>query len=219
MANSSYEFMKDVLAAPLGDLIASIGKGVGEAQAALDRGSLQQTLELYNGNPENSDEAVKLLREIGYVPSFYVLPKTTAKAKVTLAISQTKESSSTSNGRFATKMYASPVNATNTNTYNLDLNACAELEFEIVPVPPTEASAVRIMPPISKNAGGVKYFELSKVLHILDSYSINYELERDLESYDKVSILSVKIKSERVQLKEGETVIFPNDTLFIQFAD
>ncbi len=219
MANNSFNFMKDVLASPLGELIASIGKGVGEAQAALDRGSLQQTLELYNGDPENSDEALKLLREIGYIPTFYVLPKTTVKAKITLAISQSKESPTKNNERFATKMYASPMNATHTNTYNLDINACAELQFEIVPVPPSESSAVRIMPPISANADGKNYFELKKVLSILDNYSIKYELESKSDSYEKAFISSVEIKSGRIILKEGETVIYPYDILILQLDE
>ena len=147
MSSNSYDYIKDVFAAPLGDFIASIGEGVGEAQAALDEGSLRQTLEIYNNDPDKGSETLKMLREIGYQPTFYTIPKTTAKAKISLSISQQSTGSAIqSNREFRPKMYAAPINASNTNKYNLGLNATAEIQFDIVPVPPSEAQIIRFLP-------------------------------------------------------------------------
>ncbi|WP_430412276.1 hypothetical protein [Kordia sp.] len=154
MSSNSYDYVKDAFAAPLGDFIAAIGEGVGEAQAALDEGSLRQTLDIYNSDPDKGSETLKMLREVGYQPTFYTIPKTTAKAKISLSISQQSTGSTSQNSRaFRPKMYATPVNASNTNKYNLGLNATAEIQFDIVPVPPTDAQIIRFLPNVIEKTG------------------------------------------------------------------
>ncbi|WP_298426296.1 hypothetical protein [uncultured Kordia sp.] len=174
MSSNSYDYVKDAFAAPLGDFIASIGEGVGEAQAALDEGSLRQTLEIYNSDPNKGSETLKMLREVGYQPTFYTIPKTTAKAKISLSISQQSTGSTIQNGRaFRPKMYATPVNASNTNKYNLGLNATAEIQFDIVPVPPTDAQIIRFLPNlIYKNDTDKRTFAEIKTL--LTEYGLGY---------------------------------------------
>ena len=95
MANNPLDQLKDVLSAPLGELISAIGKGVGEAQAALDEGSLNQTMALYN--QANNTEMTKLLREIGYQPTFYVLPETEVEAQISLSFSMNAENTNSGN--------------------------------------------------------------------------------------------------------------------------
>ncbi len=146
MPNNSYQYLKDAFASPLGDFIASIGEGVGEAQAALDEGSLRQTLEIYNQNPDDAGDTLKLFREIGYQPTFYTIPKTTAKAKISLSLSQKSDGVLNNNRAFRPKMYVTPVNATNSNKFSLDLNASAEIQFDIVPVPPSDSQIIRFLP-------------------------------------------------------------------------
>ncbi len=182
MANDSFEFMKDVLAAPLGEILSSVGAGVGEAQAALDAGSLAQTLELYSSEVgEDTEDLVELMRSIGYQPTFYSIPETTVKAKVSLAISN-QEISSTNPALGATgfpkktlRMYASPNNASNTNRYNLNINASAEMEFKIVPVPPPAAvQNLRVVPALEEK-------DLSLALEVLTTLGITYELSPEVD--------------------------------------
>lgn len=144
--------MKDVLAAPLGELITSIGEGVGQAQAALDQSSLQQTLDLYSST---DDEGLKLLREIGYQPTFYALPETHVEAQVSLSISNSSTTQQPSGGSTIatpnhmarTKIYATPVNASVTNKFNLQASGSASVKFKIVPVPPAQNVAnIRVVP-------------------------------------------------------------------------
>jgi PASTA domain len=151
MANNSFDFMKDVLATPLGELISSIGAGVAEAQASLDAGSLAQTLAIYNS--ENKDQLTTLMREVGYQPTFYALPETEVEAQISisLAVSDTYTANGAglpqTNNISKTKIYATPGNASINNRYNLNVNAFSKIKFKIVPVPPPGESAdIRVVP-------------------------------------------------------------------------
>lgn len=189
MAGNSYDYVKDAFAAPLGDFIASIGEGVGEAQAALDEGSLRQTLEIYNSDPDRASETLKLFREIGYQPTFYTIPKTTAKAKISLSISQQNAGGGIPSTRaFRPKMYASPVNASNSNKYNLGIQATAEIEFEIVPIPPNDQQLVRFLPNVIQktiidNNGNEttvsrRFIEIKQ---LLQDYGLSFRLSESLD--------------------------------------
>ena len=73
----------DITAAPLGRIIASVGEGIAEAQRALDSQAIEQVLALY----ANNDDATRLLREIGWRPTFYTLPETEGEVRVALSLS------------------------------------------------------------------------------------------------------------------------------------
>ncbi len=168
MANSPFDYLSDILAAPLGELISSIGHGVGEAQAALDAGSLAQTLAIYNST--DNDEMRKQLKEIGYQPTFYVLPETEVEAQISLSIAMNNVDQSSGQSTPAkTRMYASPINAGNTNRYNLNVGAYAKIKFKIVPIPPpSNVSDMPIVPVIiGKN--------LTDAINILTQYGLGYK--------------------------------------------
>lgn len=153
------ELVSDVMAAPIGELIAAVGQGVAEAQQALDRGSLAQILDIYSH--ADSDE-LKLLQQIGYQPTFYALPETTGEIQVALSLSgqqtptaspapkQLKTRSLASHLRISlptARVYAAPVNADLTNRYGFQANAAAKIQFKIVPIPaPGQASDIRVAP-------------------------------------------------------------------------
>lgn len=155
MANNSLDFMKDVLAAPLGEVISAVGQGVAEAQAALDEGSLAKTLQIYS---ESDDEGIKLLREIGYRPTFYVIPEVEVTTHISLSIASVSTDAGAGAGAAPTpgstntrskvpKMYATPVNASVANKYNFNSQASTTMKFKIVPVPPAaEVADVRVVP-------------------------------------------------------------------------
>lgn len=177
--NNQIDHFRELLANPLGDLISSVGRGVGEAQAALDAGSLEQTLEIYREDTDRTDDAkqtVQLLREIGYQPTFYVIPETEVEAQVSISMMLSGDQQQSAlqkapHARF--KMLAMPVNAGNVNKYNLQAQAVAKIKFKIVPVPPASGVAeMRIVP----NLTG-KTYEEAKTL--LDSLRLSYELSED----------------------------------------
>jgi len=155
MSNATAQF-SELLANPLGDFIAAIGRGVGEAQAALDQGSLQAVLDIYNiddfENAEITPEQAKLLeiiRSIGYQPTFYTIPETECEAQVSLALSITNQDSNSFNpeNKGKSKIYATPINAGNVNKFGLTANASAKIKFKIVAVPPPAGlDEMRIVP-------------------------------------------------------------------------
>lgn len=144
----------ELLANPLGELISSIGRGVGEAQAALDEGSLQQTLEIYredNAADRTPDQQrmIQLVREIGYQPTFYVIPETDVEAQVSLSMTLSNSTTSPVSGQPVAKhtVMATPINAGNVSRFGITANAVAKLKFKIVPVPPPAAVAeMRVVP-------------------------------------------------------------------------
>jgi len=144
---NSFDSLNEMIAVPLGDLIYSVGKGVGEAQAALDAGSLAQTKAIYSS--KNTDAFLLSLKEINYQPTFYVIPETEVELQLSLSVSGTSTSTTSTTTpattpatiaypslKLAKKLYVAPVNAGNANKYNIDLNATTKIKFKIVPIPP-----------------------------------------------------------------------------------
>jgi hypothetical protein len=164
MPSDLSKLVSDVTAAPLGDVIAAVGAGVAAAQAALDAGSLAQTLEIYS---ESGDAGLAMLRDIGYRPTFYTLPETTGEMQVSLRLS----SGQAQNGAapaprpllgaglaapLRSRMYATPVDAGFRNQFGFDAQVTAKLTFKIVPVPaPLAMDDIRVVPALVDRTLGV----------------------------------------------------------------
>ncbi len=159
----------DVVAAPLGDVIASVGAGVAAAQHALDEASLAAVLDLYT---ESDDERIKLLQAIGYRPTFYALPETTGEMRVSLKLGNGTAGTSGRGVRppittptipatsivparlglnlLPAKLYATPVDAGYANQYGYTADVSATLTFKIVPIPPPQgADDLRLVPDLA----------------------------------------------------------------------
>lgn len=135
MPDDLRELIGDGFASPLGDVIAAVGRGVAEAQAALDRGSLDATLALYD---TEGDAGTQLLREIGYRPTFYVLPETSCEVQVSMRVGGSGGADGSANGSVngGARTYVTPLDAGFANRFSYAANASAKLTFKIVPVPP-----------------------------------------------------------------------------------
>ena len=127
--------LEDVLASPLGDLIASVGTGVAEAQEARDLQALQTLRELAADTATYAE-----LRKIGYQPTWYAIPE--AEAEITIALSVTGDGRPA--GRRAPGrrigLRATPVDAAYTRRFDFNLEAASKLKFKIVPVPASSAA-------------------------------------------------------------------------------
>ncbi len=130
MSNSPSQFLSEIFSIRFGDMIASVGEGVATAQGAMDQASLQATLAVYS---DDQDPGLAMLRDIGYQPTFYVIPKASGKLMVSLSMfSETNTEGS------RLRLMASPLNPTLANKYGYTGSASAEVSFDIVPVPPNE---------------------------------------------------------------------------------
>lgn len=141
MSDSVTDLLSDGLSSPLGEVIASVGRGVAEAQAALDAASIKTTMDIYSSD---DDTALRLLREIGYQPTFYVLPETTCEVQVSMRISGTGSGDPQA---ARARTYVTPVDAGFQQRYGFLAQGAAKLTFKIVPVPPPSAlDGARPMP-------------------------------------------------------------------------
>lgn len=134
--------ISDVLAAPLGDLIAAVGRSVAEAQHALD----DQTIEHFRAIYADGTAAFEALRAIGYQPTWYQIPEATAEIAIALTAST---SGGTTSGAAPKRLsiYGAPVDAAYQSKYNFNVQATSSLKFRVVPVPPpTSATRLRIVP-------------------------------------------------------------------------
>ena len=177
--NNPVQLFSEMLGSPLGELISSVGQGVGDAQAALDQGALEQTLDIYDlskdeARPEEELKLLTLIREIGYQPTFYTIPSTEVEAQISLSMDlkdqQTSPIGGTPLSKF--KVNATPLNASNVNRFGIQANAMAKLKFTIVPVPPPQnATEIRNVPDLSTRT----WNEETKVL--LENLGFTYELK------------------------------------------
>ncbi|GAA0743255.1 hypothetical protein CA233_09540 [Sphingomonas sp. ABOLD] len=142
MNDTLREVFSDGFAAPLGEVIAAVGRGVADAQAALDRASLEATLEVYH---DEGTAAATLLRDIGYRPTFYVLPETTCEVQVSMRVGGSNGVDGAANAApgspasMRSRPYVTPVDAGFANRFGYQASASAKLTFKIVPVPPPSA--------------------------------------------------------------------------------
>ena len=163
MTTDPKAFLSEVFTMPFGNFISSVGQGVAEAQAALDEGSLQATMDLYE-NTDSAGDMLELMQSIGYQPNFYGVRN--VKGNVKIALSFVGEEKATQNNqqlaavRRGPRLYATPVNPTIQNKYNYTGSAAAEMSFEIVPLPPTEQ--IRRMPNINHKDATIAESQLTR---------------------------------------------------------
>nr|WP_294858920.1 hypothetical protein [uncultured Fluviicola sp.] len=191
------KLFSELLGGPLGELISSVGQGVGDAQAALDQGALQQTLELYDlsKDADRTDEELKLInliRGMGYQPTFYAIPETEVEAQISLSLDLKSEQSSPIGGYALSKykINATPLNAGNVNRFGLQADAMAKLKFKIVAVPPNaNLGELRIVPDFSSKNWNAETKELIQNLgFIYELRTGNDELITDETIAEGVSI-------------------------------
>jgi hypothetical protein len=160
---------------------------VAEAQWALD----MHTLESFKAVHGSGDASYAALRELGYQPTWYRIPEVSAEIYVTLSASGEERSAGviptgTPSGEVSAgeavpgriQLYATPVDASYSNTYDYQLRACSQLKFRIVPVPaPGPAENMKLVPRLL--AG----MSLQDARALLDKEGIPYRLA-DLGYYE-----------------------------------
>lgn len=168
-----------LLSAPLGEFIAAVGRGVAEAQQALDLHTVESFKAVFGDN-----KVYQELRKLGYQPTWYRIPEVAAEIYVTLSVSgveRTVLSSSSNTGdkqlpKGSTRpgriqLYATPVDASYSNTYDYQLRACSQLKFRVVPVPGSgQAEGMKVVPKLD----GQTY---QKALAVLAQLAILHELD------------------------------------------
>ncbi|MCP4665443.1 MAG: PASTA domain-containing protein [Deltaproteobacteria bacterium] len=172
--------MTEALSAPLGDLISAVGKGVAEAQHAMDMQTIETFKSIYGPKGSNA-KAYEELKQLGYQPTWYKIPEASAEITISLTVSGEAMETGTTGSQQGTsvaepqgpgriKLYAAPVDANYTNRYNFDLKAASHLKFKIVPVPPSsQTTDMKIMPDLAGKT-------LREARDILEELDISYNV-------------------------------------------
>jgi len=136
----------EVFSAPIQGVIAALGRGIAEAQTALDRGSVQAQEEI---------DADPRLASLGTQATWYQLPRVELELK--LAMTMSEEGGGTPSAATAApaisrgffkpvKLIAQPVSASYQNRFNYDVQAASTIRLTVVPVPPPAAGGQAVAP-------------------------------------------------------------------------
>ncbi|MDH5670841.1 MAG: PASTA domain-containing protein [Myxococcales bacterium] len=138
----------DALSAPLGELIASVGRGVADAQRELDLASIQALREVY----ESDEDLYRDLQRIGYRPTWYHIPEAEGELQVALTVTGEAATGGPGGGSASAptrrlRVYAAPIHAGYSSRFDFKLEASSRVKFRVVPVPPaTTAEALQVVP-------------------------------------------------------------------------
>ncbi|HET7460104.1 MAG TPA: PASTA domain-containing protein [Longimicrobium sp.] len=133
----------DALSAPLGALIAAVGRGVADAQREMDAASIAALEEIYASNQGLFLE----LQRIGYRPTWYQIPEVESELQIALTVTGGETTGSSATGTPRVRLYAAPVDAGYASRFNFSLQASSRVRFRIVPVPPSTATeTLRVVP-------------------------------------------------------------------------
>ncbi len=136
--------ISETMAAPLGDLIAAVGRGLAGAQQSLDMATFETIRAMYKGD----DAALEIMRQLGWQPTWYRIPELAAELTLSLSVSATE--TRTGQGPGAVQLYGSPMDASYTNRYDYDLQAASVVKFKIVAVPPAVELGERKIVPVAQ---------------------------------------------------------------------
>jgi len=168
----------------LSDMITELGKGIAQAQRAMDESSI----EMQNKILENDE-----LYAMGLQATWYAMPETEFTLKMDYAVSQEKLINGKT--RFAGVKVA-PSNATFQNLYKTDKREESTLKLKIVPIPATDKMLIRRYMPNLKEATTV-----NEVVSILEDKEIeNFKIE----PAEAMSWGDSQIKVTSQSFQEGE---------------
>lgn len=160
--------LMDTLSLPVGDLIAEVGKGVAEAQQALDT----QVIENFKSIYADDDDALRHLRNLGYRPTWYHIPEAEAELQVALSIT----GNYSGEGKQKSRMYAAPVDATYKSNFDYSLEGSSRLKFRVVPIPePASLENQHVIPELTG-------YTLQQAKALLEKLNIPYELSSATEN-------------------------------------
>jgi hypothetical protein len=125
----------ELLSVPLEQLLTALGRGIGAAQAALDRHSIE-IQQLVDSDP--------VLGQYGLQASWYQIPSTQLELKIAVALEQPAQGTQSIDQGLGLmtplpKLWAQPVNARYANQFNYDVQASSTISLSVVPVPPPAA--------------------------------------------------------------------------------
>lgn len=187
-------------------MIAHVGRGIAEAQAALDAQTFESFKKLYDVDNKVGTE----MRQLGFSPTWYRIPEAEAEIRMSISIGSRERQPGLSpagapEGARAQSMqlYAAPIDASYANKYQFQAEGVSRVKFKIVAVPPSQqADAARVVPK------GLELKKFGDVKALLDEWEIDYIFDpvgRTATNPDSLTVVEVSPASGSV-LKPGAKV-------------
>jgi hypothetical protein len=129
----------DALDAPLGQLIAAIGRSVADAQRTLDGRAIEHFGAIY----DQSSSAFEPLRAIGYQPTWYQIREASAEIRLAISLGRAQGGPGADPAR-PRELHGAPVDAGYQSRFNYRRDTASSLKFRIVPVPPPAAAELLV---------------------------------------------------------------------------
>ena len=146
MADNPLDKAVEVFSAPIEGIIVALGKGISEAQAALDHNSIKS---------QEAIDADPALSRLGLQATWYQMPQVELQLKLAMAViedipARSGAPSAQAVSRF--RLHAQPVSAAYQNHFNYNVQASSTITLSIVPVPaPRAADQSAVAPRLSNN--------------------------------------------------------------------
>ena len=141
---------RDIVNAPLPQMIEKLGKGIAEAQFAMDRNSVK-IAQLMAGFKENDhgelepdDNALVRIKEgepkvslisLGFVPTFYQFAETNMEVKMSFSMSESREFSVATSGSVQIYIVTASVSASYAQKYQYSAEGSSSIRTRLVSVP------------------------------------------------------------------------------------
>ena len=126
MSITPFDNLSEIFAAPIEGLIAALGKGVADAQTALDTASAQA---------QDAIDSDPLLSQHGVQATWYQFPRVELKLKLALSVASPPAPSPSPVSALPLRLIAQPVTAGYQNRFNFDAQAASMVSVSLVPVP------------------------------------------------------------------------------------
>ena len=111
----------------MGDVISSVGRGIAEAQHALDVSAITTQQQI------NEDDD---LRVWGLTAQWYTIPEATVNLKMNYQFTKERSEEGEMSAVRKARLLVSPINAKYTNTFKVNETLQSELNLKFLPIPP-----------------------------------------------------------------------------------
>jgi hypothetical protein len=148
MADNPLANATEVFSAPIEGIILALGKGIADAQSALDRNSIQT---------QETIDSDKVLAAYGLQATWYQFPRVELELKLALTVTEEGGPAQDANPHSAAfqplltakslRLIAQPVSAAYQNHFNYDAQASSTITLALAPVPAPRAADPATIPP------------------------------------------------------------------------
>ena len=137
VATTGTQISNAVVASPLPQLIEKLGLSVAEAQAALDKNSIQIASQMADTNVDINGKQYNLVA-LGFRPTFYTFTEATVEAKLEFSMKQSQEFEVGAEFEAGMKVWSVSVNASYARKFEMQAEGSSSIAARMISLPAPE---------------------------------------------------------------------------------